>query len=278
MRPPNAIATALCALAPWVAAGPAAASIALELTTSAAIEQEALNVELTVANGGDEPALSLVPAIAFDGGVQRGESHARLGPGESLRRELSLPFASAGAGAGRWPVVVTIDYTDANGYLLQALQVFAVQAGQAAPGGLLVSAVEASHLAARGRLAVTVRNMTGAAQTADLAISLPRGIEPDRARVPVSLDGWAEERVVIGMTNRSALPGSRLPTFAVLEWEAGGQHHAAIGSAVVEVVERQALLGRYRLLALVGGALLVLAVSVRLLSRRAARRPAAGED
>lgn len=221
----------------------AAGSIAISVSTSAAMRNSGLAVAARVANSGSESAESVHVTLSFAGHVRSGRVHRRLPPGGSFAEELAVP---ASVPPGRWPYEVRVDYADPHHYAFQALQVGLVSTGGVPPPSIRLDSVGAGAVARSGVVRVRVVNTGKGARRVAATVVVPRELGPPQRARWVTLAGGEKKTLEISISNRGALPGSRYPVFAVLEYDEGGLHQAVIGRAIVAVVAPQAFLVRWR--------------------------------
>jgi len=244
-----------------------AGTISITLTVRPTLADGKLGVQVKVANGGDEAAQSVAAVLGFRGQTVRGTLHQSLEPKQSFDETLTLP--AEGLADGRWPFRLAVDYTDANQYPFQALQVQLVTAGSPPPAKVGVVGVKASGgIAGSGDLDVSLKNLGPDPRTVVVGAMVPDGLEATQPGAPVTLAGWAQQDLAIPVTNRTALPGSRYPVFVVVEYDDGPVHQAAFGQGVVDVVGEDSFLDRNRRW-LVGGAiaLVVLWIAVVVVAK-----------
>jgi len=221
-------------LAPPVQAG----SISITATQDATYDGTTVTSSLTISNQGDEAAVSVVPKLRFGDKEVRGTLHDELVPGATVSDTLTLEVGELQT--GRWPFSLAVDYADGNQYPFQALQMAAITVGSPSPATVAVPKMEADPLAAAGDLRVTVKNLSADPRQASLSLHLPHGLEATKGGTEVvSLEPWGEREVVIPITNRTALPGSRYPVFATVEYDEGDTHHALVAQSVVEIVSAE---------------------------------------
>ena len=233
---------ASCAALILLTAGPAAATnISITLAPTVEVSGGTFTLRVKVGNQGDEAAQSVTPTLHFRDAETRGQTKPSLGPNESFEDALSLPVGDAKP--GRWPFRLTVDYTDANQYPFQALQVNAVLVGQPPPP-------------TTGVVRVRLKNLAGVARSAAVSVLVPEGLEVPDGVPPVPLAGWEEKTVSAKLVNRTALPGSRYPLYVTVEYDEDSAHQAAIAQGVVEIVAAQSFLERQRTLLWIGAVVL----------------------
>lgn len=257
-------------------AGPAAASITrIDISQTARLEGGELRVDVRIGNSGDEAALSVNPVLRFGDREVRGESEQQLEPDASIRRSLAIPVGALGE--GRWPYRVSVDYTDLNQYPFQALQVHTFVVGTPPPAKVAVPEIQGGEVRGDGALAITVKNLTPDARTAQLEVLVPAGIEVGGATRELRLEAWGEARVEVPLHNRSALVGSRYPAFVTVQYEDGAVHHTALAQGWVVIVGTGTFVERWGSWMAAAGWALVLGWTAYLGWLRMRPRQAAGQ-
>jgi hypothetical protein len=268
-------ALAILLLAATLAAPAAAGTITITITQLAHALDGKLVVDLTVGNSGDEAALSVTPILRFGDEEARGKGRPSLDPGTSFDETLSLRVGTLGE--GRWPYGVAVDYTDRNQYAFQALQMQALVVGSPPPAKVAVSAVRGGNLSGSGTLAVTLENLTPEIRTARIRVLAPAGLDVTDGSRELSLDPWADEELMVALTNRTVLAGSRYPVFVTAEYEDGPVHQAVVAQGTVAIIDAGTFLERWgRGLQLAAIALVVAwlgYLGAHLLQRRATAAP-----
>jgi hypothetical protein len=268
-RAPRAV-PALLAVFLLPAAPAVAKTISIAVTPTAQVQEGVLTVKVTVSNSGDEAAESVTPVLRFRDQETRGQGRPSLGPGESLAETLSLPAAALGP--GRWPYGVAVDYTDANQYPFQALQVGMVVVGSLPPAKLAVPEIKAPGLARSVNVHIRLKNLAGQERKAALAVMVPEGIEVTGAPPAVTLAAWEEKVVSVPLVNRTAREGSRLPIFVTVQFDDGAIHQAVVAQGMVAILAAQSFFGTRQRLFWIGAGVLVLGWSALVLWRLGTRR------
>lgn len=248
-----------------------AGSISISIAPTVEVKGDSVVVNVKVSNTGDEAAQSILPMVRFRGGEAKGTLKQQLGPNEKIDQVLTVP--AAGLTPGRYPYRLSVDYTDVNQYPFQALQVSTVTVGEPAPAKLATS-LEVGQLATTASVAVTIKNLVGDARTAAVTIHASDGIEAPTEPTKVSLAAWGSETVKVGITNRTALAGSRYPLFATVEYDADGVHQTTIGQGTVEIVPPRSFWADNQQSLIMGVVVLIGLWASMLVWRLLGRRPA----
>jgi len=270
--PPIAFVLAVLASAPA-----AAKNISITLAPTVEVSAGTFTLRVKIGNAGDEAAQSVTPILHFGEKETRGQTKQSLGPNESFDQSLSLPIGDLKP--GRWPFQLRVDYTDANQYPFQALQVNAVLVGQPPPAKMTVPLVKPDPLATTSPLHVRLKNLTGTARTVAVSVLVPEGLDVAEPIQPVALAGWEDKPVTAQLVNRSALPGSKYPVYLVAEYDDDAAHQSVIAQSVVEIVAARSFFERQRSFIIAGAILLAvvwLSIIVWRVSGRASVRPASG--
>ena len=211
-----------------------AGTIAISTNVAATTTASGLAVTLKITNSGDEAARSVVPSVILAGGVPiRGQPVATLPPGQRLDALIEIPWKEKGR--GQWPLATSVEYTDANGYPLQAVQVALITLGAPAPSVIAVIGTEGATLETSGDIHVRLKSLSAVPQQVQLRAVAPRGLVAVAPRPTLSIEPWADQKSVIQLTNRSVLPGSRIPVFVVAEYDDLEGHHTSIAHHMVEI-------------------------------------------
>jgi len=265
----TAVATMGMLAAIAVATDASAGSISITTTQTSTYDAGTLTVKVKVGNSGDEAAHSVSPVLRFRDAVVRGTRHESLAPGGSVEDELAIEVGDLGP--GRWTYSVAVDYTDANQYPFQALQLGSLSIGNLGPAKVTATKVTAEPIATDGRLSIELKNLSGDARSVHVTTHVPEGLEVTSDVGDVALEPWAEQSVTAAVVNRTALAGSRYPVFVAVEYDGDEGHYGAVFQGVVEITGASNAVERYGetfwWYALGLGLLFVLLVGARLLRR-----------
>lgn len=238
-----------------------AGTISISIVPTAELQGGDLAVKVRVNNSGDEAALSVAPKLVFRDAEVRGKGTPRLEPGGNFEETLTIPAGQLAD--GRWPYRMSVDYTDLNQYPFQALQVQTLVVGNPPPAKVAVARLESDGIAGSGDIRVQLKNLTADERKTTVSLLLPEGLETGSPRQEIVLDGWEEQVVVVPVTNRTALAGSRYPVFVSVEYEDGDVHQGLVSQGIIAIEAGQTFFDRNRTTLLwVGGGLLALWVVI----------------
>ena len=215
------------------------ASISLfSASVSTKVEGESLRVTVRVENRGDESAYNAQAEFSVLGQRIQTEKVEELPVGKpvTFAKEIPLNIGTPGV----YPLMTTVFYTDANQYPFSALapHVFA-QGGPADLAGKM----DALTLSTRGKLRVTLRNLTGSDVTATVRLVVPRDLAVREEQQEIAVPARAEQALRFAIENFSARGGSSYPVTAVAEYEKDGVHQTALVSGLVKIIERPRVMG-----------------------------------
>jgi hypothetical protein len=244
------------------------ATIALTVTAVPTVTSTGVRVQLEVRNSGDTAARNVMPILAFRGNETLGTFEPSLDPGRASMQTIVIPLESADRERGTWPIFCRVAYADANNHAFEAVHVMTVGFSAADTKAVPVSAdVTGARFAVSGQAHVRLRSTIRT--DASLTFVVPTGVAvtPDHASVFLEPGTRTVAAVV---TNAGATPSSRLPLFAVTEFNVGGEHGTVIGAGMLDIAADEQL--PPWILPAVTAALIVVWVVVVVFRRRA--RPA----
>ncbi|MFQ5737744.1 MAG: hypothetical protein ACE5JX_01940 [Acidobacteriota bacterium] len=255
------------------------AQISLTLSAEVQPTPPQPKVRLSVSNQGKEEAHNV--------GIRLENGAAKTLPGEPVL----LPNASFDTATelnvqnlspGRHPLLLTVSYTDRNGYPFSAIfcTTFVVEKDTSSD---LFGTLAVDALASRSVMHLKLKNLAGTERSARLRLFTPKELSVDNPVRNIRLAPKEEKQVEAWLRNFSALPGSLYPLFAILEYDEGGQHYSHTIEGQVQIVAQAGFFERFRFWILgVAAGLLILGTVVaatRLYSdsRRKRMRAAADE-
>ena len=210
-----------------------AGTISISITSTAELQNDKLQVKVTVKNSGDEAAQSVTPVLRFRGQEARGQARPSLEPGASMDQTLTV--AADKLGVGRWPFSLAVDYTDAASWPFQAMHAATVTNGSPPPAKVGIEKIAATTLAGAGSIDATAANLSATERKVTPSVIVPEGIEAKSTPGEITLAAWEKKPISVPLVNRTAKEGSRYPVFVVLEYDDGDAHQALVSSGVVEI-------------------------------------------
>ena len=209
------------------------ATITLTISARPVVTNAGLSVELTIRNSGDAPARNVTPIIVFRGDQTLGTFEPLVEAGRSLTQTVVVPLGSPGATSGTWPLYCRIAYADGNNHPFEALHVTTVSFGSPRTADPPVRVdVSGASFSTSGQATARLHSTVSTEASVTFVVPIGVSVYPDHASVFL---GPGTRDVAAVVTNAGATASSRLPMFAVAEFQAGGQHATAIGGGTLEI-------------------------------------------
>lgn len=238
-----------------------ASVISMQIEAVASVEGNTLKVPVRVANTGDEPAYNVRINADIGGRGQSGSLKGVLGVNEKYSEELTAPVSYQKP--GRYPVVVTVDYTDQNQYPFTAVNITYLNYKEGTVGRV-VGEVPAISIAESGRLKVKIKNFEQREEKIDVRLVIPKELSISTPNREVTVKPASEETMAFDLKNVSALPGSNYLIYALLEYEDANYHYANAVVSNLKVEKKKPFLETYKWP--LTGAIIILAVVVIFLN------------
>jgi len=216
-----------------------ASSISLNTTIGSVVKDNTLNVSLSIINKGDESAFNVQAVVRAGNNVLESPYRAELGAEGAYQAQLK--FKLAGAKPGIYPLLVTINYTDANQHPFSALAAHAFALKQPAKP-ILSGQLQPTRISKQGEMVLTLKNLSSEKLQVQSYLFAPTELSEKAQKIMSRLDPEAELSVKLPLTNRSALKGSTYQVYAVTEYEKDGRHQTLVTPGTVEIVEGGAFL------------------------------------
>ena len=226
-------------------------------------------LDVVAVNAGDEPARDVRPEVIYEHQTYSGEA-AALDPG--ARREWQIPLAPPAA-PGTFAATVRIHYVDALGRGSVPV-VVQVPAPDGSPGPVRLG-LAADPVARVGNARLLIENPDAHPIAGRVIVVLAGGLATDPESLPARVAANGRATVPLVFENRAALPPGSYPAYALFEYTASGEHHAAVARADVEVVADAG--GRRARPLLVGASALAATLALLAVAWRRARSRSAGD-
>jgi hypothetical protein len=187
---------------------------------------------VSITNKGDEPAYNVHPSLispiaASSDTKQRLEINEKLTVSFSIDQSGSLP--------GTYPVILNIDYADANNYPFSAIATSTwVNKVATSPG--LIMALEPIKLSGSNKLKLSIKNLDNYKKDIEIKIIAPKELTVEESRQS-SLEARSSSKLSFKIEDFSARPDSTYAIFAVAEYDKDGKHYTSITSSPVKIVK-----------------------------------------
>lgn len=217
--------------------------ITIETETKVTVEKNAAQVHIEVVNKGDEPAYNVRIGAEAAGRNEKGPLMDQLGQDEKAELDFKAPLSYEKP--GKYPVVVTVDYTDLNRYPFTALSIAYVDYRERVVGRV-VGELSVPPVTDRGTVRVKVKNLEQAKKSVAIRLVLPKEFINSQPARSLEIEPGREETAEFELSNISALQGSQYQIFALLEYEDDQYHYTNALTGTMEVVEKKTFVARYK--------------------------------
>jgi len=219
------------------------AQISLTITANTTARPPDLNVQIVVANVGDEAAHDVQITLRKENETTTLPLRSLLAPHASAEVESNLSIERTVL--GRHPLFVTVGYADTNGYPFSAIlcATFFIEKDTSSD---IFGMMRTEPLAENGRLSLQLKNVGQEEVGFRTNIFTPRELSVGDYEREVQLSPERETSFEVPVRNFSALPGSRYQVYAVVEYEKENVHYTNVISGQVEIIASISFFTRYR--------------------------------
>lgn len=220
-----------------------ASFIAITTETAAKIEDSTAKIVVGVTNKGDESAYNVKISAAIGGKIIAGPLIDLLKVNDKYSETLtgSVDFKKPGT----YPVIIAVEYTDANRYPFTASSVVYVNYKEGAVSRV-AGEIAAISIADSGRLRVKIKNMEQAEEKIAIRLVAAKEFLISTPEKQITLKPGLEETVVFDIKNLSALTGSNYPVYAILGYEDDKYHYTSGIGGAIHIEEEKPILTRYK--------------------------------
>jgi hypothetical protein len=212
--------------------------ITLQTSVDVTVRDDKLTVVVTVINTGDEPAYHV--AVHVEAGKETKSRDEQ--PVLQINKPGQSPceFDISGLKPGIHPIIVRLDFTDANQYPFSSISVthFTHKTNRHPQ---IFGKIDPVKLKREGKLHVAVKNLDDKPKNIRLRLILPRELSCTNADQQVALKPLEEKPFIFDLSNFSALPGAKHAVFALMEYEDEGSHLSLSIPGTVEIIEKRKL-------------------------------------
>ncbi|MFC1813022.1 hypothetical protein ACFL03_10050 [Thermodesulfobacteriota bacterium] len=209
-----------------------AGNIALRMQATLTIAAGRIEVRITTANLGTEPARDLQAFLHIFNRNLASDTTPRLDVGQTRSFFFRLPVSAKNK--GRFAFIAEALYHDANQKPFSALacDVFRLK-HKAAPD--LTGAATDMTFKGKGRLPVQISNPLPHALNCTATLHLPRGLTAPIKEQKVMLASNSQKTIEFQLFDPYEIGDAAYPVFCIIEYEKNGTHGAVIVSSTVYV-------------------------------------------
>lgn len=235
--------------------------ISMETKTNATFEENKLVVKVGVTNKGDEPAYNVQVGVDANDKVASTPVKDVLQINETHTVETTFDMDIQTV--GRYPLIVTVDYTDLNQYPFSAISSsYFVSKEDVSPK--IHGRIDNVGISGSGKLFLALKNLLDAGKKVKVKLVVPRELSVPEPVKDVELDSKSEKEIEFDIKNFSALAGSSYQVFAVTGYEDNDKHCTVTIPGIVKIMERADFLKTYKWVFIgVGVALLAMFIGLQ---------------
>lgn len=231
----------------------------MKTETTVAVSENNLKVKVVVINEGDEAAFNVQININENQRIQSSPIKQVLAVKEHLEYETNYNLSQTKH--GRYPLIVNLDYTDANQYPFTAITGTHYAYGSDSVSRVFGSAGDV-RLTGQATLPLKLKNLDETAKEVQISLIIPKETSSQEKVKNITLAPRSELNVAFTISNFSALPGSRYQAFFVLEYEDDSRHYSSIVPCVVSVEESTNIFKQFKWYIIAGAAVLFIILMV----------------
>ena len=196
-------------------------------------ENEAI---IKVTNLGAEAAYNVQLSLEATGRKTGRSIKKQLGGQESF--EWNMPLGLKYKNPGKYPIILTANYQDANSYPFSAISVSTVDYKQATISDIAAK-INSLGLSDEGLLELKIKNTAETAKEIGIRLIVPRELTANRDRLSAKVQAKSEMPLEFEIEKFSALTGSSYAVFAVVEYDEGSRHYTSMASGAVKITEKK---------------------------------------
>jgi len=208
----------------------------IETKTSVTIEGNSLKVGVTATNKGTVPAYNVQVHLILLGEKQSAPVKGQLNKDQS--DTVAFERVLSGSKKGRYPLIVLVDFHDANQYPFSAVSCTTFYFKEDINPDLVCLGDDTS-IEKNGILRFKIKNLGLSSRTIRATLILPKELSTPRSQMDFQIDPRAEKMVTFDITNFSALSGASYPVFCCFEYDLGDTHYTAVAKVLVKIVKSE---------------------------------------
>lgn len=217
--------------------------ITIKTETTVAVDDSNLKVKVVVTNEGDESAFNVEMNINENQRVQSSPIKQLLAVKENFEYEAN--YSMTQTKHGRYPLIINVDYTDANQYPFSALTGTYYSFGSDTVSKVFGS-VNDTKLTNHVKLPLKLKNIDEKPKEVQISLVVPKELSIQDKIRKVSIQPRSEVNTIFNISNFSALTGSRYQVFFILEYEDENKHYSNIIPCSVHVDASKGFFKRYK--------------------------------
>jgi len=214
----------------------------ISLTTSVSsdiITENSGKIYVKLTNLGDEAAYDVKVSLLTENSESRPITIGNLNPNEPIEMDFLISLKKT-IYPGKYPVVVLIDYADANGYPFSSVSPSFIVYKNSTVSKIsgLIQEITLNEKEGK-KLTLSVRNLDDVEHDVDVKLALPREIRVDEGEKRMSLGSKQEKSLDFEVSSLSAISGSTYAAIASIEYEEDGFHYSSFANGVIKIGSQQ---------------------------------------
>jgi len=214
--------------------------ISITTTVKATVSNGTLVVYTNVTNQGDEAAYSVQVIATANGKTQRSKIFDVVGIRQPVTAEST--FDVSGLNSGRYPLIIEVDYADANQYPFSALTSQYYIIGENVNSDV-IGQMDKIEISKSGKLTLTLKNLGSSQKSLNVNMFLPKELSTGQTSKSLTLAPKSEQKLDFAVQSFSALKGSTYVVFASIEYDEANVHYTTFATSFVGVVEKKGVYG-----------------------------------
>ena len=206
------------------------------ITMQTTAETNSTGGKINVTNNGDESAYQVQIISEILGNTYKSEIKNELKVGETFTTKLPINLSKNSAGT--YPLLVTIHYQDANGYLFSALLSRLVE-NNAQSRSEIVLELNDAEIKDSVKVPVKITNFGEQSREVQLTLFMSGEFNVKDNNRSISVEPKSHKEVIFNVENFAARVGSVYSFFAVAEYDSQDGHHGTIDSGGMKVLEKK---------------------------------------
>lgn len=214
-------------------------SISTTIATEQIIRGRQTWVNVTLENGGDEPAYNVRLHLMLPNGFHAEPAYVgTLPPYKPIDSSFSVTVDD-GTQNGTYPLILNVEYTDANGYPFSTLSPRIIAYNIPTPMKVYARLQNIALFENRkANASVLLRNMDSREHELSVRIYLPNELKTDNEYANVKLLGRSEAEVNFEVESFGAIPNSTYVITVSADFEEDDLRHTVLGGGMITILPK----------------------------------------
>ncbi len=215
----------------------------IETKTTVRISGNMMKVAITAKNNGTAAAKNVQTHLIVLGEQFKGPLVSEIKPKGFDTISFDKTFKKIRK--GRYPLVVRVDFHDANQYPFSALSVMTFPYKENAHADLITSGSNIA-IEKKGGLRYDIKNVGAEPKHIQANLILPKEFYTQTPKIDFKIDSGFEKILTFEISNFFALEGAIYPVFCNFEFDLNEVHYTEITRTLVSIVKKENLFRRLR--------------------------------